>query len=197
MKKIILLLPIILGISCAENPIILDEEKLNAQAQSQSSETLTVNDFEKRNTLVKANDGFNAQDIQEIEVFEDAELVGTGLRTYSSASTKEIIKQEKQNNQDLAFIVYFEFNSNDLDDEAMQIINAHKAILDAYPDLGIRLEGHTDPKGSREYNLALGELRTLSVKDTLKDDATYVSFGEEKIVSTDDAKNRRVEIIYK
>ncbi len=199
MNKIILLLPIILTVSCASNPILIDEEKQNLPPQEKATQIEpapieTVKDFEKRNTLERVDTNFSTEDI---EVFEDVELIGSGVRTYSSEYAKQIIKTEVAANDNLTFIIYFDFDSNELSADAQATLSMHQEIIKKYPDLRLRLEGHTDPKGSREYNLALGELRAIAVKNVLSDQATHVSFGEEKIVSSDDAKNRRVEIIYK
>jgi peptidoglycan-associated lipoprotein len=67
------------------------------------------------------------------------------------------------------------------------------------PKIRLRLEGHADERGTREYNLALGENRALSVKQLLGFDnrIEVVSYGEEKLQSREHAKNRRVEFIYK
>jgi peptidoglycan-associated lipoprotein len=64
------------------------------------------------------------------------------------------------------------------------------------PNLKLFLHGHTDIKGSRGYNLSLGEERALSVKNHMQGDINTISFGEEKTISTTDSKNRRVEFIY-
>jgi peptidoglycan-associated lipoprotein len=185
--------------SCfGDNQIIIDEEKINANNNILESEfeekTISSNLVETRKTLDKVDDIFSSEDI---EIPSDENLMATGLRSYSSEIAQKIITQVKNDDPSLSFVIYFAFDSDGLDDNSKAILAKHKKILSDYPELKLRLEGHTDPKGSREYNLALGELRAIAVRDWLAHKADVVSFGEEKIISTDDAKNRRAEIIYK
>jgi peptidoglycan-associated lipoprotein len=104
-------------------------------------------------------------------------------------------------------VVYFEFDSSAIDDDSRAVIEAHAAHLGANPKLKVRLEGHADERGTREYNLALGERRGQSVERLMRvlglkaDRITVVSYGEEKPVSPghDESAwrlNRRVEIMY-
>ena len=104
-------------------------------------------------------------------------------------------------------IIYFDFDNADIRPEFKDILAAHARRLSHNPSLRIRLEGHTDERGSREYNIGLGERRAQSVRRALMllgvGDAqiTTVSYGEERpAVSGSDevawAKNRRVEIVY-
>lgn len=103
--------------------------------------------------------------------------------------------------------VYFAFDSFSVDDENRAIVEAHAAYLAANKSVKVVLEGHADERGSREYNLALGERRAQAVERMVKalgvgaDRIKTVSYGEEKAVAQDHAEaawalNRRVEIIY-
>jgi peptidoglycan-associated lipoprotein len=103
--------------------------------------------------------------------------------------------------------VHFEFDSSKLDDESKAIVQAHSKHLASNANLKVKLEGHTDERGSREYNLALGERRAKSVNDLMKalnidsKRVSSVSFGEEKPMANDHneaawRQNRRVEIQY-
>ncbi len=103
--------------------------------------------------------------------------------------------------------VYFAFDSSAVDDESRSIIEAHANYLAANPQVKVVLEGHTDERGTREYNLALGERRAQAVERmmrTLGVAAARIkasSYGEEKPVATghDESSwrlNRRVEILY-
>jgi peptidoglycan-associated lipoprotein len=103
--------------------------------------------------------------------------------------------------------VYFAFDSSAIDDENRRVIEAHAAHLAANPQVRVTLEGHTDERGTREYNLALGERRAQSVERMMRvlgvsaDRVRTVSYGEEKPVALDHNEsawrlNRRVEIIY-
>jgi len=103
--------------------------------------------------------------------------------------------------------VYFDFDSSEIKGEGTDIVAAHAKYLAANPGTRVRLEGHTDERGSREYNIGLGERRAQSVRRALllqgASDAqiSTVSYGEERpaVAGHDDAawaKNRRVEIVY-
>jgi len=103
--------------------------------------------------------------------------------------------------------VHFEFDSSALDAENRQIVEAHARYLAAHPNLKVTLEGHADERGTREYNLALGERRAQAVDKVMRvlgvkaSNLTDTSYGEEKPLAPEHnesawALNRRVEIIY-
>jgi peptidoglycan-associated lipoprotein len=102
-------------------------------------------------------------------------------------------------------VFYFAFDSSNLTPEAIAALDAHIAVLKT-TNSSIRLEGHTDERGTREYNLALGERRANSVRDymVLNGIATSrieaISYGEERPIAfgSDEAswaQNRRVELV--
>ena len=104
-------------------------------------------------------------------------------------------------------IIYFDFDSASIRSEYAQSIAAHASHLADNVGLAVRLEGHTDERGSREYNIGLGERRAQAVRRALMlqgvggDQISTVSYGEERpAVSGSDeeawAMNRRVEIVY-
>lgn len=104
-------------------------------------------------------------------------------------------------------IIYFDFDSAAIRAEYNQAISAHAANLLDNPGMIVRLEGHTDERGSREYNIGLGERRSQAVRRALMlqgvsgDQITTVSYGEERPAVTGSneeawAMNRRVEIVY-
>lgn len=103
--------------------------------------------------------------------------------------------------------VYFEFDSSTVRSEDIPTLEAHAGYLARNPNATVRLEGHTDERGSREYNLALGERRALSIRQFLMlqgasmNQIQVTSFGEERpaVDGSDEyawSQNRRVEIIY-
>jgi peptidoglycan-associated lipoprotein len=103
--------------------------------------------------------------------------------------------------------VFFDFDSAQLSDQARELIRKHADYLKANTDIQVTLEGHADERGSREYNLALGERRAKSVRRILlvhgvgSDRLEVVSFGEEQpLVDGHDeeayARNRRVKLDY-
>ena len=109
-------------------------------------------------------------------------------------------------NQAESFTLYFAYDDTEIDEVATRIIIQHANFMQNNPSVNLRLEGHADERGTREYNLALGENRALSVKEVLglynlDDRIIVVSYGEEDPVltgSNEEAweKNRRVELIY-
>jgi len=103
--------------------------------------------------------------------------------------------------------VYFDFDSFVIKDEFRSLLEAHAAYLLANPSQRIVIQGNTDERGSREYNLALGQKRSEAVRRALSTlgvpeaQAEAVSFGEErpKATGTDEgslAENRRADIVY-
>lgn len=104
-------------------------------------------------------------------------------------------------------VIYFDFDRSDIRPEFADVIAAHARKLASAANLRIRLEGHTDERGSREYNIGLGERRAQAVRRALllqsvgDAQVTTVSYGEERPAADGHdesawAKNRRVEIVY-
>ena len=104
-------------------------------------------------------------------------------------------------------VIYFDFDSSEIRSEYIDVIAAHGRFLAGNANMRVRLEGHTDESGSREYNIGLGEQRAQTVKRALAlqgvQDAQIatVSYGEERpaAAGSDEnaySKNRRVEIVY-
>lgn len=103
--------------------------------------------------------------------------------------------------------IYFDYDSSEIRAEFASVVAANARRLAGNPALRVRLEGHTDERGSREYNIALGERRAQAVRRSLMlqgvADAQLatVSYGEERPAAdgSDEATwalNRRVEIVY-
>jgi len=104
-------------------------------------------------------------------------------------------------------VIYFEYDSSEVRSEYRSAIEAHSTYLSQNADLTITLEGHADERGSREYNLALGERRAQSIKQQMlllgasSSQIRLVSYGEERpeVDGHDESswqQNRRVEILY-
>jgi peptidoglycan-associated lipoprotein len=104
-------------------------------------------------------------------------------------------------------VIYFDFDKSDIKPEFAGVIAANAQNLTAHPGLKLKLEGNTDERGTREYNIGLGERRAQAVRRALmlqgvaESQLTTVSFGAERpAVAGDDeaawAKNRRVDIVY-
>lgn len=104
-------------------------------------------------------------------------------------------------------IIFFDYNSAAIGQESISLLERHAEYLGMFRDVRVRLEGHTDERGSREYNIALGDNRSRSVARVLQLQGVDVgqfstlSYGEE--VPLDEGtgesawrRNRRVEIVY-
>jgi peptidoglycan-associated lipoprotein len=63
--------------------------------------------------------------------------------------------------------VFFAFDRSDIDAEGQQTLQKQAAWLQRYPNVGVQIEGHCDERGTREYNLALGERRANAAKNVL------------------------------
>ena len=109
-------------------------------------------------------------------------------------------------NSGIPSTLYFAFDDTEIDEAATRVIIEHANFMQNHPNVRLRLEGHADERGTREYNLALGEIRALSVKEVLglynlEDRVVVVSYGEERPVAIEHneeawEKNRRVEFVY-
>ena len=119
----------------------------------------------------------------------------------------EVPGMDSQQPEAMARVVYFDYDSFALKPEARVVLERNAAHLQANKQFKVQLEGHTDDRGGREYNLALGQKRAEAVRQALsllgvpESQMEAVSYGKEKPAaqgsSEDDlAKNRRVEIRY-
>jgi peptidoglycan-associated lipoprotein len=104
-------------------------------------------------------------------------------------------------------VIYFDFDKSEIKPEFADIITTNARNLTSHPALRLKLEGNTDERGTREYNIGLGERRAQAVRRALmlqgvaEMQLSTVSFGAERpAVEGDDeaawAKNRRVELVY-
>ena len=136
---------------------------------------------------------------------------GTGSGSTSSGLTTSTVKGDPTkdpNNILYKRSVYFDYDSNAVKDEFRPVVQAHSKYMTADKrDAKIRIEGNCDERGSREYNLALGQRRAEAVKKTMTvlgvQDARIetTSFGEEKPVAQGHdeqswSQNRRADIKY-
>jgi peptidoglycan-associated lipoprotein len=139
-----------------------------------------------------------------------AGAAGSGTGTaQSSVATVDLSKSDAEAAATAAAlsqrVVYFDFDSFVVKDEYRSMLEAHAKALSANRSKRMTLEGHTDERGGREYNLALGQkrseavLRTMVLLGVQDGQLEAVSFGEERLaVAGNDeaahAKNRRVEL---
>jgi peptidoglycan-associated lipoprotein len=116
-------------------------------------------------------------------------------------------QQLLENAKQAGTIVYFDYDRAEIKPEFVPIVSAHAKYLNAGSGNKVRLEGHSDERGSREYNIGLGERRAQAVRRALmlqgvtETQITTVSYGEERpaVQGSDESaygKNRRVELVY-
>jgi peptidoglycan-associated lipoprotein len=108
--------------------------------------------------------------------------------------------------QDL--VIYFEFDSSEIRSDFNAMLSAHARYIASDPSISVRLEGHADERGSREYNIGLGERRAQAVRQILllqgvpASQLSTISYGEERPAAfgSDEQSyslNRRVELVYR
>ena len=141
----------------------------------------------------------------------------TGLGTDDGLSEEELALQ-RQREREMAMkaemdalrevrVFYFDFDKSSIKPEARQYIKAHALYLQQNPSTNVVLNGYADERGTKEYNLALGERRAMSVRNFMevngarRSQIEVVSFGEEFPADPGRneaawAQNRRVVIEY-
>ncbi len=153
----------------------------------------TIPDPEPDGSMAGMEDGANTQG-GDFGEWEDGSAMDSDLMGDPSAG-------------ELASIIYFEFDSSEVRSEDTDTVSRHAMLLVDNPGASVRLEGHADERGSREYNIGLGERRAQAVRRLLliqgasASQIATVSFGEERPANpgsseTAWADNRRVEIVY-
>jgi peptidoglycan-associated lipoprotein len=131
---------------------------------------------------------------------------GSDTKPVENTTTGTAVTDTSASEATLSNVVYFDFDQYALTAESRAVLLAHADKLKG-ASVAVRLEGHADERGSREYNMALGEKRANAVRDFLVTQGVngssleVVSFGEEQPAATgsDEAswsQNRRVEVKY-
>ena len=156
---------------------------------------------------VAVEDGVNAEPVTVVT----GEAGSSGLEGDDSLSGSSLydgtVQAEETFNLLNQRVVYFEYDSSALTTEGEAIIQAHAQYLGGALGAQVILEGHADERGTREYNLSLGEDRAQSVATLMQalevgaGNIQTISYGEERPVSlgSDESAwslNRRVEILY-
>jgi len=129
----------------------------------------------------------------------------SGSDVSSSALTAE--QRQIEELKQLGMVILFDYDRADIRPEFVPVVAAHAKFLNGNANRKVRLEGHSDERGSREYNIGLGERRAQTVRRALmlqgvtEAQITTVSYGEERpaVQGSDEAayaKNRRVEMSY-
>lgn len=136
----------------------------------------------------------DAQD-QSTQVVDDAKVSGEDLKAQAEAALRD------------QTVFYFDFDQSSIKEDGKKALKAHAKYLAANSSAKVTLEGHADERGTIEYNLALGERRSMSVRSFLLSNGAkaeqlkVVSYGEERpavMGHSEDAyaQNRRVEVKY-
>lgn len=136
-----------------------------------------------------------------------AETSGAGTSGMDAGSQLPADQAAMQELQRAGMIIYFDYDRAEIKPEYVSVVAAHAKYLNAGNGRKVRLEGHGDERGSREYNIGLGERRAQAVRRALllqgvtEDQINTVSYGEERpsVPGSDEtayAKNRRVELVY-
>jgi peptidoglycan-associated lipoprotein len=182
--------------SCTSNV-----EELNQKIPSKPSVINAQNDI-KNDTQ---NNSEESVVVSNSSSFQSQDYDGNYKR---SNSPKAIAKLENSELKglDIELILYFSFGESGIDEATTEEIIKHANFMRDNPSLKLSLEGHADERGTREFNLALGENRALAVKDILslydlESRIEVISYGEESPISQEHnesswKKNRRVEFIY-
>jgi len=133
-----------------------------------------------------------------------AQTYGYGDQSaFDSSSQKHVNSLKAPSNQ----VYYFSFNSSGFNPSDMQALSIQAAYIATHPSAQVRLEGNTDARGSREYNIALGWRRAQAVKSLLRQRGVessqieVVSYGKERPAAFGNNEqawvlNRRVELVY-
>jgi len=139
-----------------------------------------------------------AQTVSETPVATTTPMAGPGAYSPEDLDTDSCLRQR---------VVYFDFDQDTLKPEFQAIVACHAKYLRDRPTARMTLEGNADERGTREYNLGLGERRGNAVSTAIVGNGasmsqiSVVSYGEERPTCADSteqcwAMNRRVEIVY-
>lgn len=137
----------------------------------------------------------------------DGELGGANANAVSDELMSPQALLDEKESPLATRVLYFEFNSAKVDEASLALLETHGEFISDNGNVHVRLEGHADERGSREFNVALGDRRNQSVRRLLlfqgasTDQIDTVSYGEElpSVLGHNEeawGKNRRVELIY-
>lgn len=139
---------------------------------------------------------------------DDASVSADGVGAGSSIRSVGLSDDDAAQDTADSLIVYFEYDRSEVSPQYVDILAGHARRLAQNPSVRLRLEGHADERGSREYNIGLGERRAQAVRRVLllsgatAAQISTVSYGEERPAAlgsseTDYQKNRRVELTWR
>lgn len=136
-----------------------------------------------------------------------ANASGVEMGSADAMLTPEERQQKQMDELKQNQTIYFEFDKSEIRSEFVQLLEEHAAFLRNHPSIHVLIEGHTDERGTPEYNIALGERRAKAVAQYLEslgvsaDQVSTISYGEEKPMDNSHtqagmAKNRRAVLVY-
>jgi peptidoglycan-associated lipoprotein len=155
-------------------------------------------------TPVTTTTTVNEDSIRRAQFVRDSIARAQAVRDSIERANRDRAAREAAARTALTAPVYFDFDMSEIRDDARATLESKLPILTANPDIHLRIAGHTDSRGSDEYNLALGSRRAASVKSFLTERGIdggrldIVSFGKERPVCTEEeescwSRNRRAE----
>ncbi len=188
-KALILVVPVMFLVGCASAPT-------DTTDVSPSDPVSDPNDSVTGGNTGSVAGGSN--DATQISGIQDDSSIGRSELTLSDKSPSNLLNTR---------VIYFDFDRSKVRAEFTDVIAAHAEYLANNPGAQMKLEGHADERGSREYNIGLGErrgnsiARHLGLQGASRGQLDVVSYGEERPTATghDETSwelNRRVEIIY-
>ena len=179
-KLVVAILPVLLMVGCGSTEV--KEEEVD------SGETVSV------------SGGASTSDASEGTRLGEGAIIGDAqpVVLVEESADDDLLAERK---------IYFNFDLSEIEGEYRDILEAHAGYLADNPDVSLVIEGHTDERGTREYNVALGERRAYVVSQFLalqganSEQLCIVSFGEERadVEGHDDSAwkwNRRAVLIY-
>lgn len=146
--------------------------------------------------------------VPQVQEQTTTQAVNPPATTTKITDTKIVVNPLKDPNNILSKrSVYFDFDKYEVKPEYRALVEAHAKYLINHPEASIRIEGNADDRGSREYNLSLGQKRAVAVKGVANllgvpdKQIETISYGEEKPKATGEdetswAENRRADIVY-
>jgi peptidoglycan-associated lipoprotein len=155
-------------------------------------------------TPVTTTTTVNEDSIRRAQFVRDSIARAQAVRDSIERANRDRAAREAAARTALTAPVYFDFDMSEIRDDARATLESKLPILTANPDIHLRIAGHTDSRGSDEYNLALGSRRAASVKSFLTERGIdggrldIVSFGKERPTCTEEeescwSRNRRAE----
>ncbi|VAW89925.1 Tol-Pal system peptidoglycan-associated lipoprotein PAL [hydrothermal vent metagenome] len=188
-KALILVVPVMFLVGCASAPIDTTDDTLTDSASGLNDSSMD----DHSGSIAGGND-----DAAQITGIQDDSSIGRNELTLSDKSPSNLLNTR---------VIYFDFDRSKVRAEFTDVIAAHAEYLANNPGAQMKLEGHADERGSREYNIGLGERRGNSIarhfglQGASRGQLEVVSYGEERPAAmghdeTSWELNRRVEIIY-